>query len=217
MSCRSSLVSPRSHRKPSGRGPFAIGVHEIMFHAWPWSILSPRLWVERAQWRLPAALPPEQKISERGLRQQVRTRTLHHRQDLCYLALAGTPSCSTLRLRQECMRSTNTPSRSTLRLRQEQAQHQHSVEEYIAPAPEVYAAPACRLVRWPSTSLGVQSVRSGLECTGMSVRRLRGDVHGSKSRRPSWAPCLLSRIGTFNPTSQLSLVECDHLGRTNLP
>ena len=90
-----------------------------------------------------------------------------------YLALAGTPSWSTLR-RQEC------------------AQHQHAilehiaratsaVEEYITPTPEVYPA-----LRHGRTRL----------CADTSVRRLLGEEHGVGSPK----------------TSQMSLVECGHVG-----
>ena len=78
--------------------------------------------------------------------------------------------------------------------------------KYIAPAPGVYAAPACRIVRCLQHFLVYRRAaavpRSG---PGSSTS---GRMHGRKSRRPSWALCLRTRICTLNLTSQISLVDC---------
>ena len=75
------------------------GGQESMFYAWSWSVLSPRLWTVFALARAGSSSTPSSRSRKRGLCQQVRTRTLHHRQG--DRLQCGTPSGSTLRLRQE--------------------------------------------------------------------------------------------------------------------
>ena len=104
--------------------------------------------------------------------------------------------------------STSTPSRSTSRLRQGCAQHQHSVEKYIAPrrcAQHTHSVcvgsvpgPGLECLLWNvSSSTARRSARCGLESSNTVV---------CTRSLPAHTNC------TFSPTYQISPVACGHLG-----
>ena len=112
-----------------------------------------------AHWHVPAALPPRAADLGKSSSSANKFARGHYTIGISYFGLERT--------RNWTGSAPGTPSWSTLRLRQECTQHQHSVVEHIAPAPRVCAAPALRrgVHRACVGSVHSARARDGLRCS----------------------------------------------------